>query len=102
MATATTPQVQFKTVDELVNAAVDTIAGGVPDNIRADYLACYDGERFVDSMSYVRSYPEELPLLAELCRRSRRRSRSSTAATTASFRSPTLSFSTSDCPTAAS
>jgi hypothetical protein len=29
-----------------VNAAVDTIAGGVPDNIRADYLASYDGDRF--------------------------------------------------------
>jgi pimeloyl-ACP methyl ester carboxylesterase len=50
----------------LVGAALDTIAGGVPDNIRADYLACYDGQRFVDSMRYVRSYPEELPALAEL------------------------------------
>ncbi len=50
----------------IVDAAMDTIAGGVPDNIRADYYACYEGERFVDSMRYVRSYPEELPMLAEL------------------------------------
>jgi pimeloyl-ACP methyl ester carboxylesterase len=50
----------------IVNTAVDTIAGGVPDDIRADYLACYDGDRFVESMRYVRRYPEELPVLAEL------------------------------------
>jgi pimeloyl-ACP methyl ester carboxylesterase len=50
----------------IVNVAVDTIAGGVPDEIRADYLACYEGDRFVESMHYVRRYPEELPELAEL------------------------------------
>jgi pimeloyl-ACP methyl ester carboxylesterase len=50
----------------IVGAAVDTIAGGVPDDIRADYLSCYDGDRFVESMRYVRRYPEELPVLAEL------------------------------------
>jgi pimeloyl-ACP methyl ester carboxylesterase len=50
----------------IVNTAVDTIAGGIPDEIRADYLACYDGDRFVESMRYVRRYPEELPALAEL------------------------------------
>lgn len=50
----------------IVNAAVDTIAGGIPDEIRADYLDCYDGERFVESMRYARRYPEELPQLAEL------------------------------------
>jgi pimeloyl-ACP methyl ester carboxylesterase len=32
----------------------------------ADYLACYDGDRFAESMRYVRRYPEELPVLAEL------------------------------------
>ena len=47
-------------------AAVDTIAGGVPDDVRADYLDCYDGDRFAESMRYVRRYPEELPELAEL------------------------------------
>jgi pimeloyl-ACP methyl ester carboxylesterase len=50
----------------IVGTAIDTIEGGVPDEIRADYLDCYDGDRFVESMSYVRSYPEELPQLAEL------------------------------------
>jgi pimeloyl-ACP methyl ester carboxylesterase len=50
----------------IVNAAMDTIAGGIPGEIRADYLDCYDGDRFVESMRYVRRYPEELPVLAEL------------------------------------
>ena len=50
----------------IVGAAIDTIAGGVPDDIRADYLASYDGDRFVESMRYVRRYPEELPELAQL------------------------------------
>jgi pimeloyl-ACP methyl ester carboxylesterase len=38
----------------------------VPDDIREDYLACYEGDRFAESMRYVRTYPEELPMLAEL------------------------------------
>jgi pimeloyl-ACP methyl ester carboxylesterase len=50
----------------IVGVAVDAISGGVPDDIRADYLDSYDGDRFVESMRYVRSYPEELPALAEL------------------------------------
>jgi pimeloyl-ACP methyl ester carboxylesterase len=50
----------------IVGVAIDTIAGGVPDDIRADYLDCYDGDRFVESMRYVRRYPEELPVLAGL------------------------------------
>jgi pimeloyl-ACP methyl ester carboxylesterase len=50
----------------IVGAAADTVAGGIPDAIRADYLDCYDGDRFVESMRYVRRYPEELPELAEL------------------------------------
>jgi pimeloyl-ACP methyl ester carboxylesterase len=50
----------------IVNTAMDTVAGGVSDDIRADYLACYEGDRFVESMRYVRRYPEELPELAEL------------------------------------
>ena len=50
----------------IVGAAADTVAGGIPDAIRADYLDCYDGDRFVKSMRYVRRYPEELPELAEL------------------------------------
>jgi pimeloyl-ACP methyl ester carboxylesterase len=50
----------------IVGTAVDTIAGGVPDEIRADYLDCYAGDRFAESMQYVRRYPDELPELAEL------------------------------------
>jgi pimeloyl-ACP methyl ester carboxylesterase len=50
----------------IVDAAVDTIAGGVPDDIRADYRDCYAGDRFAESMRYVRRYPEELPELARL------------------------------------
>jgi pimeloyl-ACP methyl ester carboxylesterase len=50
----------------IVNTAVDTIANGIPDDIRADYQACYDGDRFAESMRYARRYPEELPVLAGL------------------------------------
>ena len=50
----------------IVNTAVDTIEGGVPDDVRADYLESYDGNRFAESMLYVRRYPQELPELAEL------------------------------------
>jgi pimeloyl-ACP methyl ester carboxylesterase len=59
---------KYRRIDSrvIVNTAVDTIAGGVPDSIRADYLVSYDGDRFVESMRYVRAYPEELPVLAEL------------------------------------
>ena len=50
----------------IVNASLDKVAGGVADDVRADYLDCYDGDRFVESMRYVRRYPQELPELAEL------------------------------------
>jgi pimeloyl-ACP methyl ester carboxylesterase len=50
----------------IVETAMGTIAGGVADEVRADYLACYEGDRFVESMRYVRRYPQELPALAEL------------------------------------
>src|SRR4051812_10628680 len=50
----------------IVDTAVGTIAGGIPDDIRDDYRASYAGDRFVESMRYVRRYPEELPELAEL------------------------------------
>jgi pimeloyl-ACP methyl ester carboxylesterase len=38
----------------------------LPDFIREDYLSSYDGDRFVESMRYVRSYPTELPVLRDL------------------------------------
>ena len=33
-----------------VAATLDKIGGGVPDEIRADYLDSYDGDRFAESM----------------------------------------------------
>src|SRR3954453_2973910 len=45
----------------IVDTAADTIAGGIPDATRDDYRASYAGDRFVESMRYVRRYPEELP-----------------------------------------
>lgn len=50
----------------VVDAALSTIAGGVAEESRADYLACYEGGRFAQSMLYARRYPEQLPVLAEL------------------------------------
>ena len=49
-----------------INKSLDTISGGIPDEIREDYLASYDGDRYVESMRYVRRYPVELPELARL------------------------------------
>jgi pimeloyl-ACP methyl ester carboxylesterase len=59
---------KYRSIDPraIVQASLDKVAGGVPDESREDYLACYDGDRFVESMRYVRRYPEELPILAEL------------------------------------
>lgn len=38
----------------------------LPDHVREDYLSSYEGDRFVESMHYVRSYPTELPVLRDL------------------------------------
>jgi pimeloyl-ACP methyl ester carboxylesterase len=38
----------------------------LPDFVREDYLSCYEGDRFVESMRYVRTYPRELPVLRDL------------------------------------
>ena len=38
----------------------------LPDAVREDYLSSYEGDRFVESMRYVRAYPTELPVLREL------------------------------------
>jgi pimeloyl-ACP methyl ester carboxylesterase len=38
----------------------------LPEFVRDDYLSAYDGDRFVESMRYVRTYPAELPVLREL------------------------------------
>ena len=59
---------KYRTVDPhaIVETSLSTIPGGVADEVRADYLACYEGDRFVESMRYARRYPVELPELAEL------------------------------------
>jgi len=36
------------------------------DFVREDYLSSYEGDRFVESMRYVRAYPTELPVLRDL------------------------------------
>ena len=38
----------------------------LPDAVREDYLPAYQGNRFAESMRYVRAYPAELPVLAGL------------------------------------
>lgn len=38
----------------------------LPDSVREDYLSCYQGDRFAESMRYVRSYPRELPVCMTL------------------------------------
>jgi pimeloyl-ACP methyl ester carboxylesterase len=38
----------------------------VPDHVREDYRSSYEGERFAESMRYVRAYPAELPVLRDL------------------------------------
>jgi pimeloyl-ACP methyl ester carboxylesterase len=52
----------------LVKPHIVAPEGGVPEWIREDYVASYAGDRFVESMAYVRRYPDELPELAELLR----------------------------------
>jgi pimeloyl-ACP methyl ester carboxylesterase len=38
----------------------------LPDAVREDYLSSYEGDRFVESARYVRSYPADLAALAAL------------------------------------
>jgi pimeloyl-ACP methyl ester carboxylesterase len=60
----------FRMIDprQIVAAAVGGIEPtySVPEWIREDYLSAYLGDRFVESMRYVRAYPTELPILAGL------------------------------------
>jgi pimeloyl-ACP methyl ester carboxylesterase len=52
---------------EIVSASVSGIERyELPDSVREDYLSAFEGDRFVESMRYVRAYPRELPILAEL------------------------------------
>jgi len=38
----------------------------LPDFVREDYLSSYEGDRFIESMRYVRAYASELPVLRDL------------------------------------
>jgi pimeloyl-ACP methyl ester carboxylesterase len=52
---------------QIVTAAIGTLERHVlPASVREDYLSSYEGDRFVESMRYVRSYPTELPVLRDL------------------------------------
>ena len=54
---------------EILGPVYDAMAGGpggrLPPDVRDDYLESYAGDRFVESARYVRTYPTELPKLAE-------------------------------------
>jgi pimeloyl-ACP methyl ester carboxylesterase len=52
---------------QIVTAAIGTLERYRPtDAARQDYLSSYEGERFAESMRYVRTYPEQLPVLRDL------------------------------------
>jgi len=52
---------------QIVAAAIATLERYAPSTAaREDYLSAYEGDRFVESMRYVRSYPTELPVLRDL------------------------------------
>jgi pimeloyl-ACP methyl ester carboxylesterase len=58
----------FRAVDgrDIVARALEGIERHtLSEAVREDYLTSYAGGRFVDSAAYVRSYPSDLPVLAE-------------------------------------
>jgi pimeloyl-ACP methyl ester carboxylesterase len=51
----------------IVSAAIGTLERYTPSEAaRQDYLTAYEGDRFVETMRYVRAYPTELPILGRL------------------------------------
>jgi pimeloyl-ACP methyl ester carboxylesterase len=51
---------------DILGPTYDAMPGGPPPpEVRNDYLESYAGDRFVESARYVRTYPTELPKLAE-------------------------------------
>jgi pimeloyl-ACP methyl ester carboxylesterase len=38
----------------------------LPDHVREDFLSSYKGERFLESLRFLRSYPTDLPVLGKL------------------------------------
>lgn len=60
---------RYREVDgrEIVSLALGTIQDyDLPGEIREDYLSSYEGDKFVESMSYARAYPEDLPVLRDM------------------------------------
>jgi pimeloyl-ACP methyl ester carboxylesterase len=53
-----------RTAVELVLTFVERYK--LPDHVREDFLSAYEGERFAESLRFVRSYPMELPVLDKL------------------------------------
>jgi pimeloyl-ACP methyl ester carboxylesterase len=52
---------------KIVEIALGTIAGYMPSQeIRDDYIASYEGNKFAESIAYVQAYPEQLPILGTL------------------------------------
>jgi pimeloyl-ACP methyl ester carboxylesterase len=56
-------------VDSALTANIERYE--LPEYVREDYLSAYEGDRFVESMRYVRAYPTELPILRDLLPRIR-------------------------------
>ena len=59
----------YRTADPrriVAGALTDIEVYTLSDFVRDDYLSSYDGDRFVESMRYVRSYPTDLPILRDL------------------------------------
>jgi pimeloyl-ACP methyl ester carboxylesterase len=51
---------------DILGPLYDAIPGGAPPpDVRDDYLESYAGDRFVESVRFVRAYPSDLPKLAE-------------------------------------
>jgi pimeloyl-ACP methyl ester carboxylesterase len=58
----------FRALDsrEILRPALTGMQADLPEDVLEDYLSSYDGDRFVESAAYVRSYPQDLAVLAEL------------------------------------
>jgi pimeloyl-ACP methyl ester carboxylesterase len=52
---------------QMVAAALADLAhSAIPEAVLDDYFSSYQGNRFAESVRYVRAYPAELPVLADL------------------------------------
>ena len=86
----------------VAGALTDIERYALPDFVREDYLSSYEGDRFVESMRYVRTYPTELPVLRDLLPEIQTPVQIIAGARTRRCHRSTPSFSTSGCPRASS